>query len=257
MKRKLKKYRPKRRLKISLAHSSKPFIFISWIVLLSFLVLSVIKSSSELIKIKKIPFTTNIINRINIESSNPKLKDDIEKYLSKFENTIYSKELSDEINNEISQNFPYLRVKSGFNTITGTLKITIEENKAIAIFENEKVYLLEDLTITTKIPPDNTLLPSLKIPFNSDKELLAKVKNLIQSRMREFGDKFSISKNKNELIFDYGGFKIIVFEDFKPTDKNIERIEKVLSHTRMKIDLPFILDARFIDDGKIIINPLK
>ncbi|MGC8867467.1 MAG: hypothetical protein ACP5IO_06105 [Elusimicrobiales bacterium] len=255
----LKRYKPKRRvrLKLTIASSNRFLIFLSYLVIVLFLIFSVSKYSSRFAKIGSINLTSSIINRIVVDSSQLEIKDDIEKILSLRQGSKYSKDVEKAIKDEILEKYPFLEIKTSFNPVTGVMKIKASIMKAIARFDDNSEYLFDDLSIRKKAHGDTSSLPIIKI-HNKDKETLETVKSIIQSEFYKIANQLTISETNQGFIIEYPqDLEILINRDFKYRKEDFEKIKEVIMDARSRFSLPLRIDARFVDSQRIIVKTIE
>ncbi len=255
-KRTLKRYRPKRRLKLTLISPTKFFIPLSYLILLSFLIFSIIKYQSTFTKLKSINLTTRTISTIEIEIPNSDIKNEIEKTISLWIGAQYSKDFENTIRNEILKKYPFLDIKTSFNLVTGVMKIKASVIKAIARFENPDGCLFENLDIKKDCYGEISSLPLIKI-HKKDSKNLEEIKKITQSEFAKIGFPITIYEENNGFVIEYPEIEILINRDFKYREEDFEKIKEVIVDARTKFSLPLRVDARFIDNGKIIVKSIK
>lgn len=259
MKRKtIKRYKPKKRLKITLKYSNDIFSFIPYFVL-AFILLFTLKYYSSKINYKSISLTTNTINKISTDTTDIKLKEELEAVLSSLLSKTYSKKTINELENEIIKDHPYLKISHTFNPITGSLSIRISKIPAIAKLKDEEKYLLENMTLSHKNPhPEFENYPLIKISKEINRQNFEVFKKIINSELINlFNLKPVIYIDEKSFLIDYeNGIKILLSNDFKLDEKNITKIKSVINDAKSRITSAFVVDARYIDYGKLIIKPL-
>lgn len=258
MKRRIKRYRPKRRLKINLAIRGKNNILLafSYTTLIVFILFFIKLNYSKLARIKDLSFTKTTINRIFINPCDSDIQRDIENILSGWINKPYSKQALNEIKDEIKKRYPYLKISSSFNPITGSLTISLSKLSAIARFKNEDLYLLEDLSISNKNPDPEKNYPFIKIEDKKPDFLNLFLKISKTDLLSIINSTPTIYTQGNNVVVEYGDeVRLILPKDFRATKIEVKRIKEVVKDAKRKLGNRFKVDARYISDGKIIVKP--
>lgn len=254
----IKRYKPKRKLKISLKYTNGFIIFLSYSFLIIFMFFFIIKNYSSNINFKNISITTNTINKISLNTNDNLLKYEIYSISSKWLSKIYSKEILNSLENEIKKIYPYTKISHSFNPITGNLSLKISKIPAIAKLKDEEKYLLENMVISPKNPDPNLKnYPIIKINQNINKQSFDLLKKIISSELSHLFESNPIIyiEEKNFLIEYDNGIKILLSDDFKLKETNITKIKNVIKDAKNKTS-SFIIDARYIEYGKLIVKPI-
>ncbi len=256
-KNRIKKFKPKKRYKLNTTTviNSKTVIIVFSLMAFLFFSIHIIKNISK-IKLSGKTLFSNTIKSSKVSIPDIEISNIIREISSNYRNSIFNKEIQDQIYHEIKDKFPYLDpVNINFNKITGNLNITANINKSIGIIKTgkESFFLLEN----GKISP---------ISYNKQEELME-----IFANKKDFDEKeVSLIKkfytNKKQLPFD---FKIIINDNkillinenlrinwgsFKHFDYKLKRLKDVLNDATQKLSPPLEIDLRFFEDGKIIVS---
>lgn len=223
------------------------------------MVFFIVKNYSSKISLKNISITTNTINKISLNIDEPEIKNEIENLLSNWLLKIYSKEVINEIVNEIKKSYPYTKISHSFNPITGSLSLNISKIPAIAILKDEEKYLLEDMTTSPKNPtPNFNNYPIVKINQKLNQQIFESLKSILNCELAKIFNSIPIIyiEEKSFLIDYNNGIKILLSNDFKPKEANITKIKSVIEDAKAKISSSFVIDARYVDYGKLIVKPV-
>lgn len=255
----IKKYRPKRRLKINLAIKNNT-ILLSYIILAAFIVIFIKINYSKIIRIGDISFTKSTIRKVIVNSYDPKIKEQIENILSGWLSKPYSNTITKEIKNTLNATYPYLKISEKFNPITGSFIIDISKLSAIAKSQDKELYILEDLTLSNKDPDPGKEYPLIRIIDNNpDQNLLKFFLRVYKTELfKIINSTIIVYMEATNPIVQYGdNVKLVLPMDFQSTDLEIGRIKKVINDAKNRIGDRFNIDARYISEGKIIIKSLK
>ena len=262
MKRKavIKRYRPKRRLRISIGlkkHKNTILLLVSYALVVTFIFFFVKMNHSNLTKIKNISFTKTTIGRISVESPDVEIQKQVEEILSEYIDRPYSHSLTEEIERSIKQLYPYIRVESKFNPITGTLSVKARKIQAIARLEDKDLYVLEDLTLSDKNPQPGKGYPNLKAT-KINKYLVEFISRISKTELFTIIDStITIDMETNNPTLKYGDeLEIILPSNFEGSGVEIRRIKRVIDDARSKMEGKFRVDARYVSDGKIIVSAM-
>ncbi|MCX7641614.1 MAG: hypothetical protein N2Z20_03160 [Elusimicrobiales bacterium] len=259
-KRVIKKYRPKRKLKLNMIKSNNFIMLLSYAIISVFIVIFIKFNSSKIMKIKDISFTKTTITKIVLKTEDDSLRKEIEINFRNLVSKPYSEELIKSFKNSIATNYPHIRIHEKFNQFTGTLTFDIHKIPAVAKFANIELYLLQDLSFSSKNPNPNIQYPLIDINTNekTDKNLLSTFIEISKTPLINIGDgNPTFLTEKSYPAIQYDKIRITLPKNFKPSEKDIKKIKKVLDDAKNRLNIPFNIDARYINEGKIIVAPLN
>lgn len=258
VKRKIKRYKPKRRLRLVKTFSTKNLTLTSYVVLVVSIATVVFYYSSK-IKIPKIAITSNVITSISIVYDDVQIKNNIEKITHSYLSGIYTREVSSELEKKIRGIYPYIKTKISFNPILGRMTIRLEKLRTIAKLIPQNLYLLEDFSISNLTDDETKRYPVINIYSDiifENKDVKNCIANILDSKILDMFEDSILSFEDRNAIIMFGRSKLVLPLNLTLDENRINQVKQTIEDAKKRLGNEIIVDLRYLMDDRIIISPL-